>query len=93
MGASSSKRGVKTEVRPKLDLPWIVQTSGTSGSNSGPETPTATAMAEKSDDVFENACYIFVVFGASVSYVVCYLNLWVAWSIYTDCSIPEFEYE
>ncbi len=70
MGASSSRRGAKAEVRPKLDLPWIVETSGINGSASGPETPTATAMADKSDEVFENACYVFVVFGASVSYLV-----------------------
>ena len=68
MGASSSKTSVKKEVRPNLDLPWILQTSGNSGSDSAPGTPsTSTTMADKSDEVFENACYVFVVFGASVS--------------------------
>ena len=70
MGASSTKRSVKREVRPNLDLPWILQTSGIGGSDSAPGTPLApiaSAMAGKSDEVFENACYVFVVFGASVS--------------------------
>ena len=72
--SSAAGRRQKKEVRPKLDLPWIqqAQASGNSGSDKGPESPAitpsvTTRMADKSDDVFENACYVFVVLGASVS--------------------------
>ena len=72
--SSVAGRRQQKEVRPKLDLPWIqqAQASGSSGSDKGPGTPSQTPsaptrMAAKSDDVFENASYIFVVLGASVS--------------------------
>lgn len=80
MGAGQSAAPGKRQRTPaevKVDLPWIkqklpsVSTSGESGRQDGPDSSSSVSksaeMAENTDEVFENASYIFVVMGASVS--------------------------
>ena len=66
----------RTPAKAKVDLPWIKQkppsisgsTSGESGRQVAPESSSSAAdMADNTDEVFENASYVFVVMGASVS--------------------------